>query len=94
MPRTVSDTSVLHYLSVCGQFDLLRKQFSQVLIPPAVLAEVGAVAELPANNAVKEAMVAGWNGDVAQLRPLLDTLMTRYRFRLSRNLYQRLIAGE
>ena len=40
MPVVISDTTVLNYLARIGQFGLLRLEFQQVLIPPAVLAEL------------------------------------------------------
>jgi predicted nucleic acid-binding protein len=36
----VADTSPLCYLILIHEVDLLRKLFSQVLVPPAVLAEL------------------------------------------------------
>ena len=40
MPRVVSNTGPLIALATIGQFDLLRKLFGEILIPPAVRAEI------------------------------------------------------
>ena len=36
----VADTSPLNYLVLIGQIDVLKHLYGQVLIPPAVLAEL------------------------------------------------------
>jgi len=71
MPAVVSDTSVLHYLSVTGQFGCLEKLFDGVFIPPAVWWEVRARKQ----------------GLLPQLKPLLDELIATHRFRFDKNLY-------
>ena len=40
MPTVISDASVLICLGAVGQFQLLREFYSEVLVPPAVWAEV------------------------------------------------------
>lgn len=40
MTTIVSDTSPINYLVVIGEINLLRKLFDQILIPPAVYAEL------------------------------------------------------
>lgn len=40
MSVVVSDTSPLHYLILCGAEEILPKLFQQVVIPPAVFAEL------------------------------------------------------
>ena len=40
MTTIVSDTSPINYLCLIGEIDVLPKVFSEVLIPPAVLAEL------------------------------------------------------
>jgi hypothetical protein len=60
MPAVVSDTSVLHYLSVTRQFNCLPKLFGQIFIPPAVWNEVSHQIKLPVHSFVKNALDAGW----------------------------------
>lgn len=36
----VSDTSPIYYLILIGEIDILPKRYSQVLVPPAVIAEL------------------------------------------------------
>ena len=60
MPAVVSDTSVLHYLSVTGQFNCLEKIFHEVFIPSAVWKEVSHHRDLPVCNAATQAIAAGW----------------------------------
>jgi predicted nucleic acid-binding protein len=59
MPAVVSDTSVLHYLSLTRQFDCLPKIFGQIFIPPAVWNEINHVA-LSVHSLVKNAIADGW----------------------------------
>ena len=40
MPKVVSDTGPIIALAHIGQIDILRRLFGQVLIPPAVQAEI------------------------------------------------------
>jgi predicted nucleic acid-binding protein len=43
----VSNTSPILNLAIIGRLDLLRQQFSEVLIPPMVLQELKVDTELP-----------------------------------------------
>jgi predicted nucleic acid-binding protein len=47
----VSDTSPLSNLALIGRLDLLREQFSEVLMPPAVSHELSALRDLVARLA-------------------------------------------
>lgn len=60
MPAVVSDTSVLHYLSVTSQFDCLPRIFGNVFIPPAVWKEVSHRRELSVHLNVATALASGW----------------------------------
>jgi predicted nucleic acid-binding protein len=59
MPAVVSDTSVLHYLSVTGQFDCLPKLFGHIFIPTAVWHEINHV-ELAVYSLVTKGIAQGW----------------------------------
>lgn len=61
MLAVVCDASPLVYLSRLGQFDLLRRLYEAVLIPPAVWQEVGIGGEgrLESEN-LKLAISSGW----------------------------------
>ena len=54
MPSVVSDTGPLIALAAIGQFDLLRKLFGEIQIPPAVRAEILDV------NTVNAVTAADW----------------------------------
>ncbi|MBI3242169.1 MAG: DUF3368 domain-containing protein [Chloroflexi bacterium] len=56
----VSDTSPILNLAIIGQLDLLRTQFSEVLIPPAVLAELKPETESPGADVIRRALQAQW----------------------------------
>ena len=60
MPAVISDTTVLNYLSRIGQLGLLRLEFQQVLIPPAVFAELEKRPDLPGADDARRAMTEGW----------------------------------
>lgn len=60
MPAVVSDTSVLHYLAITGQFHCLHKVFGTVLLPPAVLTEVGRRPDLAVYGQTQTAILEGW----------------------------------
>ena len=60
MPAVVSDTSVLHYLAVTGQFNCLPKIFGKVFIPPAVWKEVSHHPELPVHTFASQGIADGW----------------------------------
>jgi predicted nucleic acid-binding protein len=56
----VSNTSPILNLSIIDQLDLLRRQFAEVLIPPAVQMELKAETQLPGAVAIRQAMEAQW----------------------------------
>lgn len=56
----VSNTSPVLNLAIIGQLVLLREQFGEVRIPPAVLRELRPEEDLPGSSAVREAREAGW----------------------------------
>ena len=60
MPAVISDTTALNYLGRIGQFELLRRQFQHVLIPPAVLAELKARPNLPGLKSAQQALADDW----------------------------------
>jgi hypothetical protein len=77
MPAVISDTSVLNYLARIGQFGLLRLEFQQVLIPPAVLDELKRRPDLPGAKCVRQALADGWlELRSPQNRSAVDTLRT------------------
>lgn len=162
MPVVVSDTSVINYLAAVGQMELLRLEFREIVVPPAVWRELQARPDLPGSAAVDLARASGWlrlqhlkpnqlfnqlleeldpgeaeaialacelkpatvlldesdgrvaarrlglrvigtvgvlagarqSGRLPTIRPLLDRLMKAHRFRLSRELYDQLVAGD
>jgi len=51
MAVVVSDTTPLHYLILLGQDSILQKLFERVIVPPAVLEELGHPAAPPAVSA-------------------------------------------
>jgi predicted nucleic acid-binding protein len=58
--RVISNTSPLLNLAIIGQLALVRQQFDQVWIPPAVLAELQPDAERPGSMEIREALRVGW----------------------------------
>lgn len=56
----VSNTSPVLNMAIVGQLSLLREEFGEVWIPPAVLDELRVEENLPGSGAVQEAMKAGW----------------------------------
>lgn len=56
----VSNTSPVLNLAVIGRLCLLRDQFGEIWIPPAVLQELRPEEDLPGSSAVREAREAGW----------------------------------
>jgi predicted nucleic acid-binding protein len=56
----VSDTSTLSNLAIIGRLELLRQQFSEVLMPPAVAAELAALRDPPACATLIKAVRDGW----------------------------------
>ncbi|NTU65808.1 MAG: DUF3368 domain-containing protein [Chloroflexi bacterium] len=76
----VSNTSPILNLAIIGRLDLLRQQFSEVLIPPMVRQELKVDAELPGVEPIRLALQNDWlrvvelgNTDIARaLRRDLD----------------------
>lgn len=58
----VSNTSPLLNLAIVGHLSLLRQQFGEICIPPAVIEELRVEEDLPGSHAVREAIDAGWLG--------------------------------
>jgi hypothetical protein len=56
----VSDTSPLSNLAIIGKLALLREQFSEVWMPPAVARELIALDAPSAQAALSEALRTGW----------------------------------
>jgi predicted nucleic acid-binding protein len=56
----VSNTSPILNLSIIDELDLLRRQFTEVLIPPAVQMELKVETQLPGAVAIRQAMEAQW----------------------------------
>src|SRR5450759_4002856 len=56
----VSDTSPISNLSITGRLDLLRSQFSQVLLPEAVRTELGRMPNPEAKASIENALRNGW----------------------------------
>jgi len=56
----VSDTSPLSNLALIGRLDLLREQFTQVLIPTAVSRELSVLRDSAARFALARAGADGW----------------------------------
>jgi len=56
----VSNTSPILNLAIIDRLDLLRQQFSQIQIPPAVLDELKIDEERPGSQSIQAAIVAGW----------------------------------
>jgi predicted nucleic acid-binding protein len=56
----VSDTSPISNLSITGRLDLLRSQFSQVLIPEGVRTELERMPNPEAKTSIENALRDGW----------------------------------
>ncbi|MEM9009303.1 MAG: DUF3368 domain-containing protein, partial [Cyanobacteria bacterium P01_F01_bin.86] len=56
----VSNTSPILNLAIVGQLDLLRQQFGQIQVPPAVLDELKINEERPGSQPIQVAIAAGW----------------------------------
>ena len=69
----VSDTSPVLNLAIINQLDLLQEQFTEVLIPPAVLAELMPETKFPEAETIQQAQEAGW----LQAVELKDTRLKR-----------------
>jgi predicted nucleic acid-binding protein len=55
-----SDTSPISNLAIIGRLDLLRTQFREIWIPPAVESELGALPHPPALASIHQAFRDGW----------------------------------
>jgi len=55
-----SNTSPLLNLAIIGRLALLREQFREIWVPPAVLKELRLEEDLPGSSPVREAREAGW----------------------------------
>ncbi len=62
----VSNTSPILNLAIVGQLDLLRLQFGQIQIPPAVLDELKTDEARPGSTSIQAAIADGW----IQVRPI------------------------
>ena len=60
MPTVISDASVLICLGAAGQIELLRQFYSEVLVPPAVWAEVTSAGTRPGAAEARAAQNQGW----------------------------------
>jgi predicted nucleic acid-binding protein len=56
----VSNTSPVLNLAIIDQLVLLREQFGEIWVPPAVLKELRPEEDLPGSRAMREAREAGW----------------------------------
>ena len=56
----VSNTSPILNLAIIRRLELLRQQFEEVLIPPAVHEELSPDSDLPGAGAVQAALQSGW----------------------------------
>lgn len=56
----VSNTSPILNLAIVDQLELLRQQFSEILIPNAVLEELKVDEERPGSQAIREAILPEW----------------------------------
>ena len=60
MPTVISDASVLIGLGAAGQIHLLREFYSELLVPPAVWADVTDAGTRPGAAAARAAKNDGW----------------------------------
>jgi predicted nucleic acid-binding protein len=56
----VSNTSPVLNLAIVGRLPLLRQQFGEIWIPPAVLNELRVEEDMPGSQSAREAMEEGW----------------------------------
>ena len=70
---TVSDTSPILHLARIGRLDLLREQFGQLHIPPAVQKELRALSQNPADAEIKSVLNESW----LVLTPLKSSVLAR-----------------
>ena len=73
--RAVCNTSPISNLAVIGHLSLLRSQFSEIWIPPAVLVELGAHPDNTVLAVIQEAISEKWiRAAGARQSPLLSVL--------------------
>jgi len=70
---TISNTSPILNLAIVGQLDLLRQQFGQILIPPAVLNELKVDEERPGSLAIRRAIADEW----IQVQPISNQALVQ-----------------
>jgi hypothetical protein len=56
----VSNTSPILNLAIVDRLELLHRQFSEIIIPNAVLEELKVNEERPGSQAIREAISSGW----------------------------------
>jgi hypothetical protein len=56
----VSNTSTISNLAIIGRLDLLRERYGSVLVPPAVMAELGALQHPAGKGRIEQALRDGW----------------------------------
>jgi len=56
----VSNTSPIMNLAIVGELNLLRQQFGEVIVPPAVVDELRLDTEYPGTDNVRRAFSEGW----------------------------------
>jgi predicted nucleic acid-binding protein len=56
----VSNTSPILNLAIIQQLDLLRQQFGEVLVPPAVLAELKVDSNYPGTDLIRQTLQENW----------------------------------
>ena len=56
----ISNTSPLLNLAIIDQLDLVREQFTSVLVPEAVLEELCVDTALPGASVLRQALTEGW----------------------------------
>lgn len=70
---TISNTSPILNLAIVGQLDLLRQQFGQILIPPAVLNELKVDEERPGSLVIRRAIADEW----IQVQPISNQALVQ-----------------
>src|SRR5947208_358227 len=60
MPAVISDASVVICLGAVGQIELLQQFYTEVLVPPAVWAEVTSASTRPGATEAQAARNDGW----------------------------------
>ena len=73
----VSNTSPILNLAIIGQLNLLRLQFSEVLIPSAVLQELKVDSELPGVEPIRLALQHNWVHPVELSNPAVARALKR-----------------